>query len=200
GERSNSSSTGEQFRSVCMIQLDVENPASLTAIKSICWLCKANLVAICCNDGRLWLLSLAKLQDLVQGTTTRSCFTSTDLEDREICNNGSMILCIAQTDKITLVEDVEKRCARTEHCVEIWCGQLEGKIAIVQVRPADLFTSNQIVVDHYDDHFVKQSLHAIYIGSRVALEDRNDVFTLVASLTEPFIWSVLHTGKFRLLR
>lgn len=192
-ERS-SSSTTDQFKSICMIQLDFENPASLTAIKSICWLAKAKLVVICSTSGRLWLLSLDKLQNAIEASSTRTYFRSCDLEVKEVDNNNSMILCLAHVDKFTTVSDVEKKCSQSEYCVEIWCGLPDGKMAVVQVRPDDLFVRNQIVVDHYDDHFVKSSLHAIYIGSSVAVAERNDVFQLMASSTEPFIWSVLFTG------
>ena len=197
-ERSSTSAADHQFKAICMIQLDFENPASLTAIKTICWLAKARLVVIGSTSGRLWLLSLDKLQAALEASITRTYFRSSDLEVKEVDNNRSMILCITHMDKFTTVSDTEKgRCSRTsEHCVEIWCGQPDGKIAIVQVRPEDMFVRNQIVVDHYDDGFVRSSLHAIYIGSSVPLADRNDVFMLIASSTEPFIWSVLFTGKF----
>lgn len=185
---------GDHFDPICRVQLDFENAATLTAIKSMCWLVKANLVAICSNNGRLWLLSLDTLSKTICNSSAWTCYTSSDLEMKEISSNGSMVLCMAHVDKCQVVESPEKKSSRTEHCVEIWCGQPEGKIAIVQVRPEDLFWSNQIVIDHYDDHFVRQSLHAIYIGSNVPLAERNDVFTLVASSTEPYIWSVLYTG------
>ncbi|KAJ6225869.1 hypothetical protein RDWZM_004414 [Blomia tropicalis] len=168
---------------ICTIQLQLAtNPASLTAIKTICCLTRANLVAICSTSGHLWLLSTVILQSMFYDSSTEPIsLTSNDLKMKEITNHGSMILSICHIDQ------------NDSNNVEIWCGQQEGKISVVQIRPNDLFTTNQIVLDHYVDNCVK-STNAIYIGSNVSLDDRKDVLNLIASTVHPYVWSVLHTG------
>ena len=183
----------KMLKSICMIQLELDNPASLIAIKSICWLARANLVAICCTSGQLWLLSLNRLQTLIDFNPCRSCFTSTELEMKQISDNGLMTSCITHVDCFLKLDDNPKT---EQHLVEIWCGQTEGKISIVQVKPVEIFVKNQIVLDHYDDGCLKQSFNTVYIGSNVALAESNEVFTLIASTVQPYIWSVLYTGKF----
>ena len=138
---------------------------------------------------------------------------------RELANNNSIILCICHIDRYEVASViVEKQQSskrkqhassrrahhhQHEHRVEIWCGLSEGKIAVVEVRPSDLFACNQIVLDHYDNACVRASSFGNttsattlpYIGSGVPLAERNDIFTLVASSLECFVWSVLYTGR-----
>lgn len=174
------------FKLLCAIQIESENPQSLTAIKSIHWISKANLIAICSNSGHLWILNNYKLRKkLDEDIEPRCTIVSSELGIQEIANDGSMILCLAHVNLWT----------DGQQYVDLWCGQLEGKILIVRIRVSNLAIVHRVVVNHYDDLFGSNSLNISYIGSSVPLAERNDVFLLVGGSSEACIWSVLNTGS-----
>ena len=183
-------SSSDLFKLLCSIQIESENPQSLTAIKSICWISKAELIVICSTSGHLWLLNYANLrQKLSSDFENRYTLSSSVLGIKEIDNNGSMILCISHVNLYFANEKQE-----LQHFVDLWCGQPEGKILIVRIRVSDMSIVGRFVVDHYDDLYASQSLNIVHIGSSIPLADRNDVSSLVGSTSESCIWSVLSTG------
>lgn len=176
----------DSFKLLGMFQIELNDPATMTAIKSICWTKRGGLVGMCLNSGSFWVVSVMQVQTCLGSRTDgRMCFSSHDLAMREILPiSGQHILCAA------FVETRNDEGDDQQQTIELWCGQPEGKIAVIQLDIDNLMVKAQTIVDHYDDHYVKHSLASSYIGSSVDLADRSVVAQLMSA--DSFVFSILY--------
>lgn len=177
------------FQLLCMVKLEFENPASVIAIKSICWIEKVELVIICSNNGEVWLLNFKNIMNKLETTIDLDVtLTSSSLGIKKIDNNNLPTFCVANVaiDSSNKTVNNNNNDTQTGIYFDIWCGQIEGQIVILTFKRSTLEIVRQTTIDHYIDRHFNQF--------NVPIAERNDVFLLVGTNNQPFVFSVLYSG------
>ena len=177
------------FQLLCMVKLEFENPASVIAIKSICWIEKVELVIICSNNGEVWLLNFKNIMNKLETTIDLDVtLTSSSLGIKKIDNNNLPTFCVANVaiDSSNKTVNNNNDDTQTGIYFDIWCGQIEGQIVILTFKRSTLEIVRQTTIDHYIDRHFNQF--------NVPIAERNDVFLLVGTNNQPFVFSVLYSG------
>lgn len=182
----------DHFLFVCSIELEFDNLSPSKSIKSIHWMSNVRIVTIVSNDGNVWLVNFETFLRTLSTTSN----LNVDLKSRSVgfkrIENFPPFLCVANVafcggknsrDRSKALDNEEN-----DHFT-IWCGQIDGKIAILNVAISNLSIIDQLTLDHYKDIEFNQA--------NVTISTLMDVFLLCGSTStiQPYIYSVLFSGN-----